>query len=138
MNCFEYQSFDDANPFPRECPPADYSENSVDRPEDPRLYDDMGSNAGMPSAIQQEAARVHSVASPSAARARGWRGPQTGRRSLAGSGRGGSRAGYVLQPGSMGPGAGVMDVEEEEEEDATFQATDQLSDGAGELPVVKV
>ena len=135
MYCFEYQSFDDANPFPRECPPADYSENSVDRPEDPRLYDDMGSNAGLPSAIQQEAAHVHSLASPSAARARGWRGQKTGRRSLADSG---SRAGYVLQPGNMGPGAGVIDVEEEEEEeDAPFQATDQPS-GAGELPVVKV
>ena len=37
------------DPFPRECRPADYSENNVGRLEDPRLYDDMGSNAEIPT-----------------------------------------------------------------------------------------
>lgn len=35
----QYVNFDEANPFPEGCPPADMEDDGVDAPEDPTLYD---------------------------------------------------------------------------------------------------
>ena len=51
----QYQSFDDANPFPRECPPPDYSDNGLDKPDDPALYEyKTGEPRSIISDVQQK------------------------------------------------------------------------------------
>ena len=130
----QYQTFDDANPFPRECPPADYKENSLDSPEDPKLYDDESDGLGkVPSIIQMEDERMKrrfgAVAGSSVARPRGQY------RSVASSGGGAQRAGIDLQPETAGETAAIPSDESEEEE---IGVPDVFLTGAGELPYVKV
>ena len=125
----QYQTFDDANPFPRECPHADYKENSLDSPEDPKLYDDESDGFGKaPSTIQMEDERMKRRFS-SLARLRGQY------RSAASSGRGVKRAGVDLQPETAGETATAPSDESEEDE---IGVPDVFFTSAGELPSVKV
>ncbi|CAJ1365936.1 unnamed protein product [Effrenium voratum] len=50
----QYQTFDDANPFPRDCPPADFSQSGLDSPEDPQMFDAVPL-AESQSAVEEEA-----------------------------------------------------------------------------------
>ena len=129
----QYQTFDDANPFPRECPPADYKENSLDSPEDPKLYDDESDGLRkVPSTIQMEDERMKrrfGAVAGSPARPRGQY------QSAASSGRGAQRSGVDLQPEIAGETAAALSDESEEEE---IGVPDVFVTSAGELPYVKV
>ena len=129
----QYQSFDDANPFPRECPPADFSQDSIDGPEDPRLYDGTSDAATQPSTIQQERdlleRKSSGLVSPPGLRGQ--------RARLSSTGRGRSqeaRNDNDLEPDASG--TGVAGFEEDEEND--FERTSLPESSAGELPAVKV
>ncbi|CAE7379772.1 unnamed protein product [Symbiodinium sp. KB8] len=141
----QYQSFDDANPFPRECPPADYSDNSLDGPENPRLYDDNAA-ATRQSVLGQEQ-EILLGSSTATALSTGVGGQPT----MASHGglRKPLRSG-ALVPERQGEGAGLSadtaDVEEVDMEEVE-QGLEESSEGAvagapsshaGELPVVKV
>ncbi|CAE7445706.1 unnamed protein product, partial [Symbiodinium microadriaticum] len=140
----QYQSFDDANPFPRECPPADYSDNSLDGPEDPRLYDDNA--AGTRQSVLGHEQEILRSGSAAAALSGGAGGQPT----MA------SRNGFRKPPGSgaivagrqddgAGLSADTTDAEEvdmQEVESGLEESGDGAAAGpsshAGELPVVKV
>merc|ERR1719188_619138 len=51
----QYANFDEANPFPKECPKSDTSEFGLDAAESPALFDAV---SAPPSAILREAAAV--------------------------------------------------------------------------------
>ncbi|CAE7667748.1 unnamed protein product [Symbiodinium necroappetens] len=137
----QYQSFDDANPFPRECPPADYSDNSLDGPENPRLYDDNAA-AIRQSVLGQEQEILLGTALSTGVGGQPTMASHGGLRKPLRSG--------ALVPERQGEGAGLSadtaDVEEVDMEEVE-QGLEESSEGAvagapsshaGELPVVKV
>ncbi|CAE7744911.1 unnamed protein product [Symbiodinium sp. CCMP2592] len=146
VTCWQYQSFDDANPFPRECPPADYSDNSLDGPENPRLYDDNA--AGTRQSVLGQEQEILLRGSATAASLSNGVGGQPSMASRGGF-RKPVRSGALVperQDDGAGLSADTADLEEVESEEVE-QGLEDSSDGsaagapsshAGELPVVKV
>ena len=130
----QYQSFDDANPFPRECPPADFSQDSIDGPEDPRLYDGTSDAAAQRSAIQQERDLLESKGS-GVVSLPGLRGQRAAKQSRGRASEGQAmRNNNGLEDDARGTGLAGL----EEDEESEFEVTSPPGSRAGELPAVKV
>ena len=142
---WQYQSFDDANPFPRECPPADYSDDSLDGPENPRLYDDNAAGARQSVLGQEQEILLRASATAALANGVGGQPPMASRDGFRKPPRSGA-----LVPERRDDGAGLSadtaDLEEGDTEEVE-QGLEKSNDGsapgapsshAGELPVVKV